>query len=118
MLLAAKIIDKYEAVQKTNAPQSTKFLTEREIAAVAKPLLEELSQRYALCGGYEGCERACLELLPDWLEEEAAVHGDSNPAAVIRAVFSRDLSSKTQLSHRDFWARLWDSASSGKLWAI
>ncbi len=104
-LLAARLIDKFEAVRGKNTPQSTRFLTQGE-QEMAERLLAELGQRHIRRGGYEGAERACLLLLPDWMDEETAVEGSADPVAVIRAHFKADLDGGKKPVHRDFLGAL------------
>ena len=99
-LPAAKVIDKYEALERQNTPQSTKFLTERELK-VLSPLLEELKVPYTVWGGLDKAERAIIILLPDWMEPEKVKSGPACPIRVIRASFTGE-----KLSHRDFLGAL------------
>lgn len=100
-LLAARIIDKHEALERKNAPHSTKFLTERDLLC-ALPLLEELGDAYTLWGGYDAAERVCVILLPDYMDPEDVKTGKNCPLTVIRAEYGTD----ETLSHRDFLGAL------------
>lgn len=100
-LLAARIIDKYNATERKNVPQNTRFLTTRE-STLAKPLLDRLGARYIMWGGYEEAERVCAIFVPDYMEYEQAKSEPVSPLAVIRARFAPDAG----LTHRDFLGAL------------
>ncbi len=100
-LLLARLLDKVEARQRSGTPQSTRFLTQRDLLCCL-PMLKELGERYVLWGGYEGAERLCLILPGDWQEDEDVKGGSACPVAVLRASYRGDVS----LSHRDFLGAL------------
>lgn len=100
-LLLAKLLDKYEAFQRGGTPQSTRFLTPRDLTCCI-PLLQELGARYVLWGGYPEAERVTLTLPSDWQKEEELTRGPACPVAVLRASFR----SEVPMSHRDFLGAL------------
>lgn len=100
-LLTARVIDKYEASQKKNSVQSTRFLTERDLLC-AIPLLDELGAAYTLWGGYDEAERVCAILLPDYLEPDDVKSGKNCPLTVIHAEYSAN----EKPGHRDFLGAL------------
>ncbi|MCR4771354.1 MAG: RNA-binding protein [Oscillospiraceae bacterium] len=100
-LLAARVIDKFEAAERKNSVQSTRFLAERDLLC-AVPLLDELGAAYTLWGGYEEAERVCAILTPDYLGPEDVKSGKNCPLTVIHAEYSPDESP----GHRDFLGAL------------
>ena len=91
-ILLARVLDKYEQMERRNIPTATAFLSEAEQAA-AQRLLNAAGIRECCVwsGGYEGAERKLLQFLPDWAE------GSEPPIACLRAAFRGD----GQPTHRD-----------------
>ena len=81
-VLLARVLDKYEQMERRNIPTATAFLSEAEQAG-AQRLLNAAGIRdcYVWNGGYPGAGRKLLQFLPDWAEE------DGSPIACIRASF-------------------------------
>lgn len=86
-LLLARILDKYEQMERRGIPTATVFLSQRE-QLLAQTLLNTAGIRtgYRFDGGYEDAERKLLLFLPDWAEDgpeeiafiRAAFHGNDN----------------------------------------
>lgn len=95
-LLLARVLDKYHAWLRTGLPQSTRFLTPRDVLCI-QPLLRELDVRFLLWGGYPEAERVTLVLPAAWQEDAELLRGSACPVAVLRASFRSDAA----LSHRD-----------------
>ena len=97
-LLLARILDKYEQMERRNAPAATGFLSPRE-AAMAEALLHTAGVRtgFRFDGGYEGAERTILQFLPDWAE------GGEAELVFLRASFRDPMAS---LTHRDLLGSL------------
>ena len=98
-LLLAKLWDKINSGLRKNIPANTCFLSPRELE-MAKYLFGEPEGLYAF-GGYQDAERKMLVYLPEYLEEDALLGGDS-PVVCLRATFYQGDS----LSHRDFLGAL------------
>lgn len=83
-LLLARILDKFEQMERRGIPTATVFLSPRE-QTMAQALLSSAGIRsgYLFDGGYEGAERRLIAFLPDWAENcegelcflRAAFHG-------------------------------------------
>ena len=99
--LIARILDKYEAWQRTGLMQSSRFLSERD-RLCCEPVWRELGVQPVYWGGYPEAERIMAILPADWQDEEAVTHGEDCPVTVFRAHFRAE----EPLSHRDFLGSL------------
>lgn len=91
-VLLARVLDKYEQMDRRNIPTATAFLSEAEQAAAQRLLnAAGIHSGFAWNGGYEGAGRKLLQFLPDWAE------GEDAPIAYLRAVYRGD----GQPTHRD-----------------
>lgn len=97
-LLLARVLDKYDQMERRAVPTVTGFLSPRE-AAMAQALLNTAGIRngWAFDGGYPDAERRILIFLPDWLEEP------EEELAFLRAVFHGQ---DNTLTHRDILGSL------------
>lgn len=97
-LLLARILDKYEQMERQCIPTATVFLSQRE-QLLAKTLMNTAGIRtgFRFDGGYEDAERKLLLFLPEWAEDGA------ESIAFIRASFHGNDSS---LTHRDILGSL------------
>ncbi len=93
-LLPARIDDLCLQCTKTSAPKFLGFLTPSE-AAVALAVLKN-RERYSFFGGYDGAERTCVCVMPDWCDEAVF------PITAITITYRKSDS----LSHRDFLGAL------------
>lgn len=84
--LLARLVDKYEAWQRSGLQQATRFLTERDLLC-ALPLLRELGADPIPWGGYCEAERRVLIFPADWQDGDAVCHGDDCPLTVLEAAF-------------------------------
>lgn len=98
-LLLAKLWDKISAGIRKNIPANTCFLSPRE-QEMAKYLFGE-AEGLSFFGGYGDAERKMLVYLPEYLEADCLMDGDS-PVVCLRAEFYLGDS----LSHRDFLGAL------------
>lgn len=97
-LLLARVLDKYEQMERRSIPASTGFLSPREqVMAVSLLNAAGIREGYVLDGGYEGAERKVLSFLPDWAE------ADSEALAFLRAKFR---GADSTLTHRDILGSL------------
>ena len=96
-LLLARVLDKYEQMDRRNIPTATPFFTQAEQAAV-QALLNAAGIRsgYVWNGGYPQAERKLLQFLPDWCEEDGSV------LTALRARCRGD----EEPNHRDFLGSL------------
>ena len=96
-MLFARVLDKYEQMERRNIPTATAFLSQAEQASV-QALLNAAGIRsgYVWNGGYEGAERKLLQFLPDWCE------GDESAIAAVRARCRGEASP----THRDYLGSL------------
>ena len=97
-LLLARILDKYDQMDRKGIPTATSFLSPRE-QSLAQALLNTAGVRsgFVFDGGYEGAERRLLAFLPDWAEE----CGDE--IICLRAAFH---GADSTLTHRDILGSL------------
>lgn len=96
-MLLARVLDKYEQMDRRNIPTATPFLSQAEQAAVQALLnAAAIHTGYVWNGGYETAERKILQFLPDWCE------ADDAPLAAVRAVFRGDQTP----GHRDLLGSL------------
>ena len=97
-LLLARVLDKYDQMERRSVPAATGFLSPRE-QALAEALLNTAGIRsgYAFDGGYEGAERKLLAFLPDWAEDAP------EELAFLRAQFH---GADSALTHRDILGSL------------
>ena len=97
-LLLARILDKYEQMERRNIPTAAVFLSPRE-RAMAQSLLNAAGIRsgYLFDGGYPDAERTRLLFLPDWAGE------GHDALAFLRASFR---GADSALSHRDILGSL------------
>lgn len=80
--LLARVLDKYEQMERRNIPTATAFLSEAEQAAAQRLLnAAGIVSGYIFNGGYEGAARKILQFLPDWAEE------DDSALGVVKAVY-------------------------------
>ncbi len=80
--LLARVLDKYEQMERRNIPTATVFLSEAEQAAAQRLLhAAGIVGGYRFNGGYEGAARKILQFLPDWAEE------DESALSVVKAVY-------------------------------
>ena len=80
--LLARVLDKYEQMERRNIPTATVFLSESEQAAAVRLLnAAGIHSGFVWNGGYPGAGRKLLQFLPDWAEE------GGSPIACIRASF-------------------------------
>ena len=80
--LLARVLDKYEQMERRNIPTATVFLSEAEQAAAQRLLnAAGIMSGYVFNGGYEGAARKILQFLPDWAEEDESALG------VVKAVY-------------------------------
>ena len=71
--LLARVLDKYEQMERRNIPTATAFLSESEQAAAARLLnAAGIRSGYVWNGGYEGAARKLLQFLPDWAEADGS----------------------------------------------
>ncbi len=99
--LLARLLDKYEAWQRTGLMQVGRFLSERD-RLCCEPVWRELGVTPVFWGGYPEAERVMAILPADWQDEEAVTHGEDSPVTVFRASFRAE----EPLSHRDFLGAL------------
>ena len=72
-ILLARVLDKYEQMDRRSIPTATPFLSEAEQAAVQRLLnAAGIHRGFVWNGGYEGAARKLLQFLPDWAEEDPA----------------------------------------------
>lgn len=97
-LLLARILDKYEQMERRGIPTATVFLSQRE-QLLAQVLLNtaQIRSGYRFDGGFEDAERKLLLFLPEWAEDNA------DEIAFIRASFHGNDSG---LTHRDILGSL------------
>ena len=98
-MLLAKVWDKINAGLRRNIPESTCFLSPRELD-MTRYLFGDLEGLHAF-GGYEGAERQMLCYLPDYLDE-SSLTDEGSPVMCLRAAFYEGDSP----SHRDFLGAL------------
>ncbi len=98
-LLLAKVWDKVNIGMRKNIPSNTCFLSPRELE-MTRYLFGDLPGLYPF-GGYADAERKMLCWLPDYLEEDSLMDGDS-PLVCLRATFWDG----DTPSHRDFLGAL------------
>ena len=97
--LLAKLWDKITGAIRKNIPGETAYLSPRELE-MARYLFGDEPGLYAF-GGYEDAERKMLVYLPEYLEEDSLLEGDS-PCVCLRAHFFQGDSP----NHRDFLGAL------------
>lgn len=97
-LLLARVLDKYEQMERRSIPTTTSFLSPRE-QKLAETLLHAVGVRsgYAFDGGYPDAERKVLLFLPEWAE------GTEGELVFLRADFHGEGS---KLTHRDILGSL------------
>ena len=97
-LLLARIIDKYEQMERRGIPTVTVFLSPRE-QAMAQALLNSAGIRsgYRFDGGFGNAERKLLLFLPEWAEDA------DDEISIVRAAFH---GSDSTLTHRDILGSL------------
>jgi len=97
-LLMARILDKYEQMDRRGIPAATAFLSPRE-QSLAQILLNtaEIRSGYRFDGGYEGAERKLIAFLPDWAEDSG------EEITYLRASFH---GADSTLTHRDILGSL------------
>ena len=96
-MLLARILDKYEQMDRKCIPTATPFLTEAEQASVQAMLnAAGIHSGYVWNGGYPQAGRKLLQFLPDWCEEDDSV------LTVLRA----KCRGEEEPSHRDFLGSL------------
>lgn len=97
-LLLARVLDKYQQMERRNAPAATGFLSPRE-QKLAEAVLHAAGVRsgYAFDGGWRSAERRVLTFLPEWCE------GMEAELCFLRASFHGEDSG---LTHRDLLGSL------------
>ena len=97
-LLLARILDKYEQMERRGIPTATVFLSQRE-QLLAQVLLNtaQIRSGYRFDGGFEDAERKLLLFLPEWAEDHA------DEIAFIRASYHGN---DSELTHRDILGSL------------
>ena len=97
-LLLARILDKYEQMERRGIPTATVFLSQRE-QVLAQALLNTAGIRSGYCfdGGYDDAERKILTFLPEWAEN------GNDEIAFVRAAFH---GADSALTHRDILGSL------------
>lgn len=97
-LLLARVLDKYEQMERRAIPAVTAFLSPRE-QSLAQILLNtaEIRSGYRFDGGYEGAERKLIAFLPDWVEDS------ETEITYLRAAFH---GADSTLTHRDILGSL------------
>lgn len=97
-LLLARILDKYEQMERKGIPTVTGILSPRE-QTMAQTLLNSAGIHGGYCfdGGYDGAERRLLAFLPDWAED---CEGE---LSCLRASFH---GADSTLTHRDILGSL------------
>lgn len=97
-LLLARILDKYEQMERKGIPTVTAFLSTRE-QTMAQVLLNTagIHGGYRFDGGYDDAERKALTFLPEWAEDS------DDAVAFLRAVFH---GTDNALTHRDILGSL------------
>ena len=97
-LLLARVLDKYEQMERRSVPTATGFLSPRE-QKLAEAVLHAagVHSGYAFDGGWGGAERRVLLFLPEWAEGMAA------ELTFLRAGFH---GADGALSHRDLLGSL------------
>ena len=98
----AQVLDKLNAMERSDNVTATVFLTERQQVLTAQMLTELRCSAYTLFGGYEGAQRRAALFLPEWATEGNMA--DYAPFAYIRAVWSEKTTA--QIGHRDFLGAL------------
>lgn len=97
-LLLARILDKYEQMERRGIPTATAFLSPRQ-QAMAQALLNSAGIRggYRFDGGFADAERKLIVFLPEWAED------GEDEVAFVRAAFH---GSDSTLTHRDILGSL------------
>lgn len=97
-LLLARILDKYEQMERRGFPTATAFLSPRE-QAMAQALLNTAGIRegYRFDGGFADAERKLVAFLPEWAEDS------DGELAFVRAAFH---GADSTLTHRDILGSL------------
>lgn len=97
-LLLARVLDKFEQMERRSIPTATEFLSPRELA-MAVALLNTAGIRgcYVTDGGYENAERRVITFQPEWAE------GTEGELAFLRAAFH---GADSALTHRDILGSL------------
>ena len=97
-LLLARVLDKYEQMERRAIPVVTAFLSPRE-QSLAQILLNtaDIRSGYRFDGGYEGAERKLIAFLPDWAEDS------ETEITYLRAAFH---GTDSTLTHRDILGSL------------
>lgn len=96
-LLTARVRDAVRLSDNSQMPKFIGFLTSAE-AALAENTARKLNANFEFFGGYEGAERVCFGVFPDWCEEREAFL----PFCGITFRYR----SQDKLSHRDFLGAL------------
>lgn len=68
-VLAARIIDCVEHVERYHEPKFTRFLDPAEIYK-SKKVMENYDVKYMVTSGVEGCERNIIAIFPEYMAEE------------------------------------------------
>ena len=90
--MLARVLDKYQQMERRNIPTATAFLSESEQAVVQQLLAAAgIHSGFVWNGGYEGAGRKLLQFLPDWAE------ADDSAIAYLRADYRGD----GKPTHRD-----------------
>ncbi len=95
-LTLSRVLDKAEAAQRHQSPESTVFLSPRERIAAEQLLRAASTGAYSSLGGYDGAERQLLVFRPDWMEPEFLAASD-----YITLLRCRWFHEESTPSHRD-----------------
>ena len=99
--LLVRLLDKYDAYQRSGRMQNTRFLSERD-RLFCEPVLRELGAETVFWGGYPEAERTILIFPAEWQDRESLCRSEECPTAVLRAYWRGG----EKLSHRDFLGAL------------
>lgn len=90
--MLARVLDKYQQMERRNIPTATAFLSESEQVIAGQLLAASgIHSGFVWNGGYPDAGRKLLQFLPDWAE------GDDSAIAYLRAAYRGG----EQPSHRD-----------------
>lgn len=98
----AQVLDKLNAMERTDSVTSTVFLGERQRVLTEQMLAELRCTAYTFFGGYEGAERRAALFLPSWAADTDPA--ELAPFSYIRAVWSEKTAAR--IGHRDILGAL------------
>lgn len=101
-LLASKLLDKIEFVEKRNTVENTEFLDMRQRQLLEKLLRDIKYNNYVSYGGYKTAERTAIIIYPDKLEEilKNELFDYNTIFSVIKITLPNEL--KGMYSHRNY----------------